>query len=61
MVSEINYELKFDFPTCEKLGVGSAFQDRHCLDADPDPDPDWHQNDADPHHCRTARMCAMRI
>jgi hypothetical protein len=33
-------KLKFDFPTCEKLGVGSAFEDRHCLDADLDPDPD---------------------
>ncbi len=40
-------ELKFDFPTCEKLGVGSAFEDQHRFDADPDPDPNWHENDAD--------------
>jgi hypothetical protein len=33
-------QLKFDFPTCEKLGVGSAFEDQHRFDADPDPDPD---------------------
>jgi hypothetical protein len=39
----------------EKLGVGSAFEDRHRFDADPDPDPDWHQNNADPHHCSNVR------
>jgi hypothetical protein len=41
------FQKKFDFPTCEKLGLGSeSYLDRH-QNRKSDSDPDRHQNDAE--------------